>query len=397
MSGKLSVADQLIAIMKTKIINLLRLVLLVLITSVSTQALAAEFSIGPHGFGVLIEGEIKSGDFLRFSSYLSANINTNSKINYEIVYLNSPGGSVEEALKFADLFSKYFSTVAVIGGGNCFSACTIIWAGGVDRLLEKGARLGFHRLSFARKEVDVKKSKATVDPENQKVAAFFRSVGFPTLLLDKMNETPPTDIYVVDMRWLIEHELERVVTYQPAYFDVVEKHCGEDPSMLAVKQKRPINGNDKEQYRKWLTCTEELKTANRKISLGNLVQEDRNQDRALALAKSQIAKTKWVHKGEIGNQSFFVDLATAKWSGRVVKLWTLTNFSYSDKYTSTRNYLTIDCNSGWTASTDGTFTKCEGKMCEKPISIERNEPEPFSPNGKGSVNDEVVKAVCKRA
>ena len=180
------------------------------------QPMAAEFAVGPRGFGVSIVGEIKKGDFERFKSFTLGDINQkNNRVSFDFVFLDSPGGSVEEALQFADLLTQNFSMTVVPRGKRCFSACTIIWAGGVDRFLERDATLGFHRLSFNTKEVDVKKSKAKTDPANKIVAAFFRDVGLPALLIDKMNETSPSDRYVVNYRWLIEHELDRTITYQP--------------------------------------------------------------------------------------------------------------------------------------------------------------------------------------
>lgn len=155
--------------------------------------------------------------------------------DFDNVYLNSSGGDVEEALLFARLFKVRLVNSWVQNGAICFSACTMIWASGAQRSVVDGGSLGFHRLTFREKELDVRKSQAYVDPETEKVTAFLRSVGLPSLLIDKMNETPPTDIYRVNYDCILEHKLGLAMAYRPDFLDVVEKQCGATPMGLFLK------------------------------------------------------------------------------------------------------------------------------------------------------------------
>lgn len=237
------------------------------------QVSAAEFLSSGHQTVILIEGEIKPGDFKQFNRALLYQLENNKKNRGEKdlyhgvfqVYLNSPGGNVEEALLFANMFRKQFFRVGVDYGHRCFSSCTIMFAGGVDRYLDAQASLGFHRLSLVRKELDIYKTKAMTDPENVKVTAFLRDVGFPSLLIEKMNDTPPSDIYIVDEAWLKEHELFKAVKYQPAFTDVIEKLCGTEPNLLKTPDKGTLDA-----VYAWVDCKQEVVYRNRKNVLDDL-------------------------------------------------------------------------------------------------------------------------------
>lgn len=255
------------------ITNGIRLIVLLTGLACGWQSIAAEFSVGPNGKGISIEGEIRPGDYEVFrDKWLLPKVLSRTRVDIDAVYLNSPGGSVRDALKFGALFSENLSTTFVLRGNRCYSACTIIWAGGADRMLEIDAHLGFHRLSSTSKDVDIKKSKAQIAPIMQTVTAYFREVGFPTLLIDKMNETPPSDMFLVDLRWLLEHKLDRTVAVQPAYLDVVEKQCGTDPTLALSKQNRAITSDDRQAYLSWALCGEGIKDANREIAYKKTIQ-----------------------------------------------------------------------------------------------------------------------------
>jgi hypothetical protein len=64
----------------------------------------------------------------------------------KIIHLNSHGGRVGEARKLRNLIAaRKLSTFTAAG---CFSACTLAYAAGAQRLLGKNASLGFHQYAF---------------------------------------------------------------------------------------------------------------------------------------------------------------------------------------------------------------------------------------------------------
>lgn len=65
------------------------------------------------------------------------------------VVLESPGGSVQDALAMGRLIrDKGFST-EVRAGKYCASSCPLVFAGGVERRAGKGAAIGVHQISSA--------------------------------------------------------------------------------------------------------------------------------------------------------------------------------------------------------------------------------------------------------
>jgi len=63
-----------------------------------------------------------------------------------VIHLNSQGGRVVEARKLRDLIESRGLTTYTASG--CFSACTLAYAAGRERLIAKHANLGFHQYSF---------------------------------------------------------------------------------------------------------------------------------------------------------------------------------------------------------------------------------------------------------
>lgn len=62
------------------------------------------------------------------------------------VVLNSPGGSVQDALAMAKLIRKRRLDTEVGAEGLCASSCPLVFAGGVVRTAEPGAAIGVHQV-----------------------------------------------------------------------------------------------------------------------------------------------------------------------------------------------------------------------------------------------------------
>ncbi|AGH31941.1 hypothetical protein VPIG_00083 [Vibrio phage PWH3a-P1] len=100
---------------------------------------AAEFNVINHENGsplMVMQGKIEKGDHFKFKQMISS-APDNTK---NVIFLNSNGGSLEEALLIAMELSFYnTSTVAM---GDCLSACSVIFASGKDKYIPKND-LGF--------------------------------------------------------------------------------------------------------------------------------------------------------------------------------------------------------------------------------------------------------------
>src|SRR5215470_4817968 len=91
------------------------------------------------------------------------------------VVLNSPGGSVAEGVTLGRFFYAAKIPTFVMGfGGICYSACSLAFLGGRDRITGKPARfkmaggsLGFHQFRINRTEEEKKKTYKKADADTQ--------------------------------------------------------------------------------------------------------------------------------------------------------------------------------------------------------------------------------------
>jgi hypothetical protein len=102
-----------------------------------------------------------------------------------IVRLDSSGGRLGEGEKlFALIRERGLSTYVP---SKCFSACTLAFAGGRERVLRKGATLGFHKAEFPGV------SESEFDGLQHKV---FSAAGFDGRFIEKALSTPHRDLWM---------------------------------------------------------------------------------------------------------------------------------------------------------------------------------------------------------
>ena len=103
-----------------------------------------DFTVEQRGDRKVIRaaGTIEAGDAQKFARV--ANFATLDARGLRGLYLQSPGGSVQEALSIASLISE-FSYVTLVDG-DCASACSmILYPAGKHFILTDQGRLGFHQ------------------------------------------------------------------------------------------------------------------------------------------------------------------------------------------------------------------------------------------------------------
>ncbi len=96
------------------------------------------------GGRLVLEGAIDAGAAERFAAEIDKRgdyVNT--------VVLNSPGGSVGDALAISGMIRDHGFSTFVESGGYCASSCPLILAGGIDRTVATDASVGVHRVSAA--------------------------------------------------------------------------------------------------------------------------------------------------------------------------------------------------------------------------------------------------------
>ncbi len=224
-----------------------------------TPAAAADVSAFQRG--VLIQGQIQVGDYAKIVRFVR------HPDNYErfarAVFLDSGGGDLRETIKIANLLEKSYAATHVPAGARCYSACFILWMGGVTRTVASGATLGVHRI---RVQVD----GDSVDPASEpfanisrRVETYMAGLGTPRTILDKMNATAPADMFVISQRWLAEQQLLVPLSYRMGFASEAQVHCGPEPYAAAVRDSTPLNEEQARSWtahlKRWIGCADEIR------------------------------------------------------------------------------------------------------------------------------------------
>ncbi len=109
---------------------------------------------------------------------------TKTARHLRVVHLDSAGGRLGEAERLFTLIRDRGLSTYV--SSRCFSACTLAFAGGRERVLKRGATLGFHKAEFP----GVNENE--FDDLQYKV---FNAAGFDSRFIEKALSTPHKDLW----------------------------------------------------------------------------------------------------------------------------------------------------------------------------------------------------------
>jgi hypothetical protein len=213
--------------------------------------------------GVLIQGTIQKGDYAKLIAFLRHPDNYGRFAR--AVYLDSTGGDMAETFKISYLLEKSHAATNVVREARCYSACFILWMSGVSRTVAAGATLGVH-------QINVKVGGETVDPSSerfsriaQRVENYMAALDTPRTIIDKMNATPSTNMFVMSQRWLAEQQLLTAVSYRLGFMNVAQTQCGPEPYAVAIKRKLPLTDEDTQDWtsriKSWMGCANELRAS----------------------------------------------------------------------------------------------------------------------------------------
>lgn len=146
--------------------------------------------------GWLLRGAIAPGDAERIIPALERD-------GPRRIALNSPGGSVFDALAIGRALRAADIATAVDDGAVCLSACPYLFIGGSDRRVEDGALFGVHQSYFGQSTVlpafmaveDIQRGQA-------EVMEYLVEMDVDPLVMRHALATPPNEIYL-----LVEDEL----------------------------------------------------------------------------------------------------------------------------------------------------------------------------------------------
>ncbi len=140
-----------------------------------------------------LEGGISGGDAARIAGLIDS-----SETPVETLILQSPGGSVQDALDLGrDLREKGIGT-RMLDGEFCYSACPYLLAGGVTRDIPDGASVGVHQHYFGESTLlpafvaveDIQRGQGDV-------MIYLEEMGIDPLVMQHALTTPSDEIYVL--------------------------------------------------------------------------------------------------------------------------------------------------------------------------------------------------------
>lgn len=147
-----------------------------------------------------LTGAIEAGDAARLDEYLATSQSP------EVVYLNSPGGSVSDALAIGDTLRARGVDTAMSGADVCLSACPYILAAGVTRAIPDGAWVGVHQHYFGENTaLPAFLAVEDIQRGQGEVMRYLDRMGIDPLVMQHALVTPPDEIYLLTQDELITY------------------------------------------------------------------------------------------------------------------------------------------------------------------------------------------------
>ncbi|KIN73158.1 COG3904 family protein [Sulfitobacter guttiformis] len=154
------------------------------------------------GAGILLEGEIAGGDAPRILKQIEELPTPPTR-----AILNSPGGSVQDALELGRALRLAGLETEMRDGDICYSACPYLLAAGTKRSVPETAFVGVHQHYFGENTLlpafvaveDIQRGQGLV-------MRYLDEMGIDPLVMQHALVTPPDDIYVLLPEELVRYK-----------------------------------------------------------------------------------------------------------------------------------------------------------------------------------------------
>lgn len=166
---------------------MIRALLLVLLGLMAGPLRAAEFTVLESGRGadaVVVRGSIEAGDAATLDRIMKR------PGGIAFVMLDSIGGDLVEALAMGRMVYRGGARTVAGPWAVCASACALIWAAGIERLMSVDALIGFHT-SYSGPQNEAS------DKGNTLIGSYLRDLGYGWGTVDFCLEAAAQD-----MQWL---------------------------------------------------------------------------------------------------------------------------------------------------------------------------------------------------
>lgn len=140
-----------------------------------------------------LEGGISDGDAERLTDLI-----LQAAPRPDTLILQSPGGSVADALALGRIIRREGITTQMLAGEFCYSACPYLLAAGTTRDIDENASVGVHQHYFGENTFlpaafaveDIQRGQA-------EVMTYLDDMGIDPLVMQHAMSTPPDEIYVL--------------------------------------------------------------------------------------------------------------------------------------------------------------------------------------------------------
>jgi hypothetical protein len=144
---------------------------------------------------IALDDDIAAGNAEAIEALLSATNRAGGLIS--ALRLDSPGGSLAEAIKLADLVRRAKLPTVVAAGSRCVSACFVVFAAGIEKFADYDALIGIHGVSDKFGRETPQTGAATIA-----MARIVSGFGVPPRIIGQMVITPAREI-----TWLAPEDL----------------------------------------------------------------------------------------------------------------------------------------------------------------------------------------------
>ena len=163
--------------------------------------------------GVLrVSGTIDPGSAERFAAEIARVGEYVKRIE-----LNSPGGSVRDALAISRAIRERELDTAVADGALCASSCPLILAGGKARHASSAAAIGVHQVFIPQGELrNADNEVSGTQALTAEITRHLEAMGVDPALWLHALETPPSQLYYLTPEELQTYRLATAVDGEPA-------------------------------------------------------------------------------------------------------------------------------------------------------------------------------------
>jgi hypothetical protein len=211
-----------------------------------TKSNAAEIqmrqTVSESGFksnSAYFEGQIVQGDAKKVAKFFVLNP------ALKLIYLNSPGGDVQEGITIGEIVKTLRVNTEVDSGAKCASSCFFIWmngswrrADGPDSKYGTAGWVGLHR-PYLTNQSNTDGSLEAQNASVRSVSTYLESKLIPRRFIDYMTERPSNDIY-----WLTNKDIQDLGDSPPDIEELYIAKCGGSVRMMKTEFAAAMKAQD---------------------------------------------------------------------------------------------------------------------------------------------------------